>query len=158
MPMNPVLEYAIAHRSTARAMLFSRGILQADVDDVYQYALMRVLAANPRNRKGPAAYWYKTLYTAIADHWRRHNRQPLPFSHGCDGELARDREDSRQNIDHQADVLEALRQAGDICRAATPKERGAMTALVQGEQLDNAQRQRLFHLRRRLRAAVASPL
>ena len=154
--MNPVLEYATEHQATARAMLLSRGIPQADVDDIYQYALMRVLAANPRNRKGPAAYWYKTLYTAIADHWCRHNRQPLPFSHGNgDGELARDREDPTQNLDHQVEVLGRLDQVRETYQAATPKERGALIALVQDERLDNAQRQRLFHLRRRLRAAVA---
>ena len=155
MPMNPVLEYAIEHQAKARAILFSRGISSDDLEDVYQYALMRILSANPRNVKEPAGYWYKTLYSAIADHWRRHSRQPLPFTHGCDGELARDREDPRQDIDRQIDVLEALRQVEDICRAASPKTRDAVTAFLRDEQLNNAQRQRLHHLRKRLRAAVA---
>ena len=66
----------------------------------------------------------------------------------------RDRADPRQDMDRQADVLEALRQVEDICRAASPKTRAAVTAFLRDEQLNNAQRQRLHHLRKRLRAAV----
>ena len=141
-------------------MLFSRGISSDDLEDVYQYALMRILSANPRNVKEPAGYWYKTLYSAIADHWCRHSRQPVPFSNlNGDGERVRDRADPRQDMDRQADVLEALRQVEDICRAASPKTRDAVTAFLRDEQLNNAQRQRLHHLRKRLRAAAAaSPL
>ncbi len=156
MLMNPVLEYAVEHQTAALAMLANRQIPPDDLDDVYQYALLRILVANPRNRKGPASYWYKTLRTAIADYWLRCHRQPLHFSHGNgDGELVRDREDPRQDVEHQIEVSETLRQAEDICRAAKPKERDAVAARLRGEPMDNAQRQRLHHLRRRLRAAVA---
>ena len=152
--MNPVIEYAIEHRATARSVLLSRGVPEHDLDDIYQHAAVSVLAANPQGTKNPAAYWYKTLFTSIADHWRRHSRQPGPYSHSNgDGELVRDRADSNQDLDRQIDVREALRQAGDICR--TPKEQGAMAAYLRDERLNNAQRQRLHHLRKRLRAAVA---
>ena len=154
--MNPVLQYAIEHQATARAILISHEVPLDDVDDLCQEALVRILRANPADVRGPATYWKRALHSVIVDYWRLHQRQPLPFSHGNGGgEWARDREDPAQDLDRQADVLEALRQAGDICGAATPKARGAMTAHLRGDRLDNAQRQRLFHLRRRLRAAVA---
>ena len=54
MLMNLVLEYAIEHQAATRAMLFSRGIPTQDLEDVYQYALVRILSANPRNVKEPA--------------------------------------------------------------------------------------------------------
>ena len=159
MLMNPVLEYAIEHQTTARAILISHEVPLDDVDDLCQEATMRILRANPLGCSGPATYWKRALRSVRVDYWRQHHRQPLPFSHSNgDGELVRDREDPAQDIDHQADVLEALRQAGEICRMTTPKERGAMTAHLQGERLNNAQRVRLHHLRKRLRAAVASPL
>lgn len=154
--MNPVIKYAIDHQEAARPMLISHGIPSHDCDDVFQSAVVRVLITNPRIRKGTATYWYKALRSAASQYWRRCSRLPFSFSYiGGDSELTRDREDPRQDLGHQIDVSETLRQAGDIFRAATPKVRGAMTAHLRGERMDNAQRQYLHRLRKRLRAAVA---
>ena len=155
--MNPVLTYATEHQQKAcAALVYHWGIPPDDVDDVCQQAFMRILERNLSHITKPTGYWYRVLRSAAVEYWRRQRYRPVPFSvREDDNDWSRDSEDLRQDVGHQAEVAEALRQVRDVCRTATSKERDALAAKVGGEPMDNARNQRLFHLRKRLRAAVA---
>lgn len=152
--MNAILQYAIKNRSRARGLVIARGIPPDDADDVVQAAMLRVLQANPDdiNRQ---SYWLSALRSAMQEYWRRRKLRPTyPFAYGEDGVLLTDMEDRRQDCARQAEATEAMREA---CAMATPRERDAIAVVLTTKEhgLPNWTKQRLHHLRKRLRAAAA---
>ena len=154
--MNPILEYAVSNREWARGRLIGRySIPPDDVEDIVQDAMLKVHMANP-DAINPQSYWLCALWSAAHEYWRRRNRRPTqPFAYGEDGTLLTDMEDRRQDCARQAVATETMREAQAM---ATPREREAITvAMTTRERVLPAwTKQRLHHLRRKLRAAAVA--
>ena len=158
MPMNPVLEYAVDHRAEACGLLVSRyQVPLDDTEDIVQAAMLRVLQANPDDRS-PRAYWLAVVRTTFFDYWRhRRVRRTWPFAYGEDGTLLTDPEDPHQDCERQAEALETVRETWE--RATLTERESMVVAMTEPVRcLPDRTKQGLARLRRRLRAAVASPL
>jgi len=153
--MNPVLQYAVAHRPDASRFLISQyGVSLDDAEDIIQTAMLRVLQANPDGRS-PRAYWLSTLRATFCDFWRRWRSRPTcSFAYGEDGGLLTDVEDPRQDCARSVEAVETIREAWAV---ATPVERESIRVamMVNVRHLPDRARQGLSRVRRKLRAAVA---
>jgi DNA-directed RNA polymerase specialized sigma24 family protein len=158
--MNAILEYAITHRAEACGILVGRyGVSPDDAEDIVQTAMLKVLQADPRDPKNDIsrrAYWLTAIQTVVYEGWRRRKVRPTeqPFVYGEDGAIMTDMEDRRQDCARQAEAAETMREAQTI---ATPRERDALQVAltVRKRSTPNWAKQRLHHLRKRLRAAAA---
>ncbi len=154
--MNPILEYALSNRQWACGRLIGHySIPPDDVEDIVQDAMLKVHMANPEPIN-PQSYWLCALRSAAQEYWRRRKLRPVQhFRYGEDGTLLTDMEDRRQDCARQAEASEAM------CEAqvkATPRERDAIQVIITMRErvLPNWTKQRLHHLRKRLRAAAVA--
>ncbi len=154
--MNAILQYAVSHRGRARGRLIGRyRIPPDDVEDIVQDAMLKVHMASP-DAINPQSYWLCALRSAALEYWRRRKLRPTqPFAYGEDGAILTDMEDRRQDSARQVEAVETMREAQAM---ATPREREAITVATTTKEraLPNWTKQRLHHLRKRLRAAAVA--
>ena len=143
--MNPVLAFAIEHQAEARAIIVGHyGLRGDDVEDVVQEVLVKIWQTNPLDVEEQRAYWRRTVQSAVMAYFRRRAQRRDLYTRVHNSTRNRYCQDPPEETLIQR---ETLREVWD---AATPSQRRAISARLNGDQSTPSTRTAITRLKGRL--------